>query len=136
MSGLVAAGVIPSPFEHSDIVTTTTHKTLRGVRAGLIFYRKGTRKNVVTGKETLYDLDSRVNFAVFPALQGGPHNHAIAGIAVALRQVMPYIHCHDYCLLVEIGPMQSYLSLDQATSFPHLPRTSLEELEGYGEEIT
>lgn len=43
ISGLVAAGVVPSPFEHSDIVSTTTHKTLRGCRAGLIFYRKGTR---------------------------------------------------------------------------------------------
>lgn len=41
ISGLVAAGVVPSPFEHCDIVTTTTHKTLRGCRAGLIFYRKG-----------------------------------------------------------------------------------------------
>lgn len=42
ISGLVAAGVVPTPFEHSDIVSTTTHKTLRGCRAGLIFYRKGT----------------------------------------------------------------------------------------------
>lgn len=43
ISGLVAAGVVPSPFEHCDIVTTTTHKTLRGCRAGLIFYRKGRK---------------------------------------------------------------------------------------------
>lgn len=43
ISGLVAAGVVPSPFEHCDIVTTTTHKTLRGCRAGLIFYRKGIK---------------------------------------------------------------------------------------------
>lgn len=42
ISGLVAAGVVPSPFEHSDIVSTTTHKTLRGCRSGIIFYRKGT----------------------------------------------------------------------------------------------
>lgn len=41
ISGLVAAGVVPSPFDHSDIVSTTTHKTLRGCRAGIIFYRKG-----------------------------------------------------------------------------------------------
>lgn len=41
ISGLVAAGVIPSPFEHCDVVTSTTHKTLRGPRAGVIFYRKG-----------------------------------------------------------------------------------------------
>jgi len=86
ISGLVAAKVIPSPFPYSDVVTTTTHKTLRGVRAGLILYRKGVRKNTRTGKETPYDLESKINFAVFPSLQGGPHNHAIAGVAVALRQ--------------------------------------------------
>lgn len=40
-----------------------------------------------TGKETLYDLEDRINFAVFPSLQGGPHNHAIAAVAVALKQV-------------------------------------------------
>lgn len=45
ISGLVAAGVVPSPFHHCDIVTTTTHKTLRGCRAGLIFYRKGGCKS-------------------------------------------------------------------------------------------
>lgn len=44
VSGLVAAGIIPSPFEYSDIVSTTTHKTLRGPRAGVIFFRKGTLK--------------------------------------------------------------------------------------------
>ncbi|NXD13919.1 GLYC protein, partial [Nothocercus nigrocapillus] len=87
ISGLVAAGVVPSPFEHCDVVTTTTHKTLRGCRAGMIFYRKGTRSvDPKTGKETLYNLESLINQAVFPGLQGGPHNHAIAGIAVALRQ--------------------------------------------------
>ncbi|MCP6646053.1 serine hydroxymethyltransferase, partial [Klebsiella pneumoniae] len=43
ISGLVAAGVVPSPFEHCHVVTTTTHKTLRGCRAGMIFYRKGVR---------------------------------------------------------------------------------------------
>ncbi|KAJ8345173.1 hypothetical protein SKAU_G00293660 [Synaphobranchus kaupii] len=87
ISGLVAAGVIPSPFEHTDIVTTTTHKTLRGCRAGLIFYRKGVRSvDPKTGKETLYNLEGPINQAVFPGLQGGPHNHAIAGVAVALKQ--------------------------------------------------
>lgn len=47
ISGLVAAGVVPSPFKHCDIVSTTTHKTLRGCRAGLIFYRKGRIKLLV-----------------------------------------------------------------------------------------
>ncbi|XP_025060423.1 serine hydroxymethyltransferase, cytosolic isoform X3 [Alligator sinensis] len=87
ISGLVAAGVVPSPFEHCDVVSTTTHKTLRGCRAGMIFYRKGTRSvDPKTGKETPYNLESLINQAVFPGLQGGPHNHAIAGIAVALKQ--------------------------------------------------
>ena len=85
-SGLVAAGEIPGPFEHSDIVTTTTHKSLRGVRAGLIFFRRGERPVGKKGEMVPYDLEQRINGAVFPALQGGPHNHAIAGVAVALRQ--------------------------------------------------
>jgi glycine hydroxymethyltransferase len=87
ISGLVAAGEAPSPFEHSDVVTTTTHKTLRGPRGGLIFYRRGVKK-VVKGKEVLYELEDRINGAVFPTLQGGPHNHTIAGISVALKEAM------------------------------------------------
>lgn len=57
-------------------------------RSGLIFYRKGVRSvDKKTGKEILYDLEDRINFSVFPSLQGGPHNHAIAAVAVALKQV-------------------------------------------------
>ncbi|XP_034150995.1 serine hydroxymethyltransferase, cytosolic [Esox lucius] len=88
ISGLVAAGVVPSPFEYCDVVSTTTHKTLRGCRSGVIFYRKGVRSVDAKGKETLYNLESLINQAVFPGLQGGPHNHAIAGVAVALKQAM------------------------------------------------
>ncbi|MEE6497801.1 hypothetical protein FKM82_002862, partial [Ascaphus truei] len=89
ISGLVAAGVVPSPFEHCDVVSTTTHKTLRGCRAGIIFYRKGVRSvDSKSGKEILYNLESLINQAVFPGLQGGPHNHAIAGVAVALKQAL------------------------------------------------
>ena len=87
ISGLIAAGVIPSPFEHADIVTTTTHKSLRGPRGAMIFFRKGVRKtDVKTGKETLYDLEGPINFSVFPGHQGGPHNHTITALAVALKQ--------------------------------------------------
>ncbi|XP_055328384.1 serine hydroxymethyltransferase, cytosolic-like isoform X2 [Paramacrobiotus metropolitanus] len=86
ISGLVAAKVHPSPFEHCDIVTTTTHKTLRGPRAGLIFYRKGVKSvDEKTKKEIMYDFEKPINEAVFPGLQGGPHNNTIAGIAVALK---------------------------------------------------
>ena len=87
ISGLVAAGVIPSPFEHADIVTTTTHKSLRGPRGAMIFFRKGVRRtDTKTGKETLYDLEGPINFSVFPGHQGGPHNHTITALAVALKQ--------------------------------------------------
>lgn len=85
ISGLVAAGVIPSPFEYSDIVSTTTHKTLRGPRAAVIFFRKGVRSMGKDGKPIMYDLENKVNDSVFPGLQGGPHNHAIAGIATAFK---------------------------------------------------
>ncbi|KAK3411830.1 hypothetical protein EUGRSUZ_I00580 [Eucalyptus grandis] len=75
ISGLVAAGVVPSPFEYADVVTTTTHKSLRGPRGAMIFFRKGVKEINKQGKE-----------AVFPGLQGGPHNHTITGLAVALKQ--------------------------------------------------
>jgi len=73
ISGLVAGQEANNPFELCDVVTTTTHKTLRGPRAGLIFFRKKD------------ELESRVNNAVFPSCQGGPHNNTIAAIAVALK---------------------------------------------------
>jgi glycine hydroxymethyltransferase len=86
ISGLVAAGVVPSPFEHSDVVTTTTHKSLRGPRGAMIFYRKGVRGQTKKGDDIMYDLESKINFSVFPGLQGGPHNHTISGLACALKQ--------------------------------------------------
>ncbi|XP_029658185.1 serine hydroxymethyltransferase [Octopus sinensis] len=86
ISGLVAAGVVPSPFEHCDIVTTTTHKSLRGPRSGMIFYRKGVRKVLKNGNKVMYDLEKKINEAIFPGLQGGPHNHQIGALAVALKQ--------------------------------------------------
>ncbi|CAG8513375.1 13284_t:CDS:2, partial [Acaulospora colombiana] len=66
ISGLISAGVLPSPFEFADIVTTTTHKSLRGPRGALIFFRKGVRKVDKKGR--------------------GPHNHTITALAVALKQ--------------------------------------------------
>ena len=86
VSGLVAAGFYPSPFEHSDIVTTTTHKTLRGPRSGMIFYRKGIKGYKKNGEPIMYDYGPRINAAVFPGLQGGPHNHQIAALTTALKQ--------------------------------------------------
>jgi glycine hydroxymethyltransferase len=86
ISGLVSAGVIPSPFDHADIVTTTTHKSLRGPRGAMIFFRKGVRSVDKKGVETMYDLENKINFSVFPGLQGGPHNHTITALATALKQ--------------------------------------------------
>ncbi|GAV87411.1 SHMT domain-containing protein [Cephalotus follicularis] len=77
ISGLVAASVVADPFEYCDIVTTTTHKSLRGPRGGMIFFKKDPVLGV--------DLESAINNAVFPGLQGGPHNHTIGGLTVCLK---------------------------------------------------
>jgi glycine hydroxymethyltransferase len=74
-AGLVAGGVYPSPVPHAHVVTTTTHKTLRGPRGGLI----------LADDE---EIERRINAAVFPALQGGPLMHVIAAKAVALREAL------------------------------------------------
>lgn len=93
ISGLVAAKECASPFEFCDIVTSTTHKSLRGPRGGIIFYRKGSKPrkrgmllNQGDGSDR-YDFEEKISFAVFPALQGGPHNNHIAALAIALKQV-------------------------------------------------
>jgi len=78
ISGLVATGEHPSPFPFCDVVTTTTHKSLRGPRAGMIFFKY---------TEKLPDIKDRIDMAVFPALQGGPHNHQIGGLAAQLLEV-------------------------------------------------
>ncbi|KAH7702767.1 CRE-MEL-32 protein, partial [Aphelenchoides avenae] len=88
IAGLVAAGAAPSPFEYADVVTTTTHKSLRGPRGALIFYRKGVRSTNAKGEKVLYDIGAKIDSAIFPGLQGGPHNHTIAGIAVCLKQCL------------------------------------------------
>lgn len=86
ISGLVAGGVIPSPFEYADVVTTTTHKSLRGPRGAMIFFRKGQRGVDKKGAAINWDLEEKINAAVFPGLQGGPHNQSITALAVALKQ--------------------------------------------------
>merc|ERR1712127_964149 len=78
ISGLVATGQHPAPFEHCDVVTTTTHKSLRGPRSGMIFFKY---------TERMPDIKDRIDMAVFPGLQGGPHNHQIGGLAVQLLEV-------------------------------------------------
>ncbi len=75
IAGLVAGGVHPSPFSYADVVTTTTHKTLRGPRSAMVFIRKDKRS-----------LDDLIDKAIFPGLQGGPHMNTIAAVAVALKE--------------------------------------------------
>lgn len=92
VSGLVSAQVLQSPFDLCDVVTTTTHKSLRGPRAGMIFYRKGPkpaeRRKRGEGEDAQYEFEDAIDFAVFPSLQGGPHNHQIAALCVALKHCL------------------------------------------------
>ena len=74
IAGLVAAGVHPSPFPYADVVTTTTHKTLRGPRGGVIFCKE--------------ELGKKIDKAIFPGVQGGPLMHIIAGKAVAFGEAL------------------------------------------------
>lgn len=69
ISGLVVGGVIPSPFEYADVVTTTTHKSLRGPRGAMIFYRKGQRGADKKGNPIMYDLEDQGFFQGGGALQ-------------------------------------------------------------------
>merc|ERR1712100_763306 len=78
ISGLVATKQHPEPFSYCDVVTTTTHKSLRGPRAGMIFFKYSDK---------IPDIKERIDMAVFPALQGGPHNHQIGALAAQLLEV-------------------------------------------------
>ncbi len=87
VAGLVAAGLHPSPFPHADIVTTTTHKTLRGARGGLIFSRRELPPTADPADYPMVkpNLAATIDRSVFPGVQGGPLEHVIAAKAVAFR---------------------------------------------------
>ena len=89
IAGLVAAGVHENPVPYADVVTTTTHKTLRGPRGGLILCKKEiTRKNPETGEEEIFPLAKKIDSAVFPGTQGGPLEHIIAAKAVCFGEAL------------------------------------------------
>jgi len=81
-AGLVAGGAHPSPFPYADVVMTTTHKTLRGPRAAMIFASRDSK----IAKRNKIDIAKAIDRAVFPGLQGGPHENQIAATAVALAE--------------------------------------------------
>jgi len=85
IAGLVAAGAHPSPFPYADVVTTTTHKSLRGPRGAIIFSR--IDRMLKSGKKEM-TIARAINRAVFPGMQGGPHDNQTAAIAVALGEAM------------------------------------------------
>lgn len=83
IAGLIAGGAHPSPFPYADVVTTTTHKTLRGPRGAIIFTNKKSR----LAARRRVDIAQAIDRAVFPALQGGPHDNQTAAIAACLGAV-------------------------------------------------
>jgi len=88
IAGLIAGGVHPNPCEHMDVVTTTTHKSLRGPRGAIIMCRKEDPYHDLYHKDTKKNLAQLIDSAVFPGLQGGPHVHTIAAKAVAFKEAM------------------------------------------------
>jgi glycine hydroxymethyltransferase len=86
IAGLIAGKAYPSPFPYADVVTTTTHKSLRGPRSAMIFSRADKFKTNSKGKQIFFS--DLIDKAVFPGLQGGPHNNQIAAIAVALQEAI------------------------------------------------
>jgi len=96
-AGLIAAGVYPSPVPHADVITSTTHKTLRGPRGGLILMKP--------------QLEKAINSAVFPGLQGGPLMHVIAAKAVAFKEALaPEFKAYQQQVLVNARTMAETLS--------------------------
>ncbi len=89
IAGLIAAGVHENPVPYADVVTSTTHKTLRGPRGGLILCKNEVvRKNAETGEEEVFPLAKKIDSAVFPGTQGGPLEHIIAAKAVCFGEAL------------------------------------------------
>ena len=95
IAGLVIAGEHPSPFPYADVVTTTTHKTLRGPRGGLIMCNDE-------------EISKKINKAVFPGIQGGPLEHVIAGKAVAFGEALkPEFKAYQHQIVLKNRPLRA-----------------------------
>ena len=127
IAGLVAAGVHPSPVPYCEIVTTTTHKTLRGARGGMILAREPFAK--------------KVNSRVFPGMQGGPLMHAIAGKAVAFGEALqPEFKDYaqqivDNCRALAEGLMEGGVDLVSGGTDNHLVLVDLRNTDTNGTEL-
>ena len=100
VAGLVAAGVYPNPVPFADVVTTTTHKTLRGPRGGLILAHKNE------------EIEKKLNSAVFPGAQGGPLEHVIAAKAICFKEALqPEFKAYQQQVVKNAQAMASVLSL-------------------------
>jgi glycine hydroxymethyltransferase len=127
IAGLVAAGVHPSPIPHCEIVTTTTHKTLRGARGGMILCRE--------------EFVKKVNSRVFPGMQGGPLMHAVAGKAVAFGEALQP-EFEDYarkivenCRALAEGLLEGGLNLVSGGTDNHLILVDLKDADVTGKEL-
>lgn len=127
IAGLVAAGVHPSPVPHCEVVTTTTHKTLRGARGGMILARE--------------EFGKKVNSRVFPGMQGGPLMHAIAGKAVAFGEALqPEFKNYaqqivDNCQALAEGLMEGGIDLVSGGTDNHLVLVDLRNTDTNGTEL-
>jgi glycine hydroxymethyltransferase len=88
INALIIAGVHPDPIPYCDIVTSTSHKMLRGPRAGFILSKKEDRLEAKYNVDNKFNLAKRIDRVVFPGLQGGPHLHIIAAMAVAFKEAL------------------------------------------------
>ncbi|MBI4154317.1 serine hydroxymethyltransferase, partial [Candidatus Woesearchaeota archaeon] len=86
IAGLIVGGVHPSPVGYADVITTTTHKTRRGPRGAMILCNGNPSEPLKAAERSKENIPTLIDRAIFPGLQGGPHNHTTAGIAVALKE--------------------------------------------------
>jgi glycine hydroxymethyltransferase len=127
IAGLVAADVHPSPVPHCEVVTTTTHKTLRGARGGMILARE--------------EFGKKINSRVFPGMQGGPLMHAVAGKAVAFGEALkPDFKAYSESIVensraLADGLLEGGLNLVSGGSDNHLNLVDLRESDTTGKEL-